>query len=166
MAGKVLALKLGEWEELANGVVNTGYRVMLSVQFIQMDVQTTTFYGYNLFQMTYSPWGVGQVDVGSLNSISLFMNFLGSYKGKRSEWAQFVDPPYNAAYYLGRSYNLVPPPPEPPESKGPMVLENASYDACKGWWIRFKGNFRIAIPIFQDFPNVKDLTPDFSIKIK
>ncbi len=166
MAGKVLAIKLGEWQELANGIINTGYRVMLSVQFIVMTVQDTVFFGQNLFQMTYSPWGAGMVDIGSLNCITLFSNFLAPYKGKCMEWAQFVDPPYNAAYYLARPYNLVPPPPEFPESKGDMVFEEAGYNALKGWWIRFKGNFRIAVPIFQDFPSIQNLTPDYRIKIK
>jgi hypothetical protein len=131
-----------------------------------MEVQTTTFFGQNLFQMTYSPWGAGMVDVGSLSSTSLFMNFLAPYKDKCLEWAQFVDPPYNASYFLGRTYNLIPPPPEPPESTGNMVLDSASYDALKGWWVKFKGNFRIAIPIFQNFPSIENLTPDYGIKIK
>jgi hypothetical protein len=166
MAGKVLAIKLGPWHEFGDGIVSTGYRVILSVSQVRIDVQTTTFFGQNLFQMTYSPWGVGMVDVGSLNSTSLFMNFLAPYKNRCLEWAQFVNPPYNAAFYLGRSYTLIPPPPEPPESTGNMVLDEASYDAAKGWWVRFKGNFNIAIPIFHDFPNILDCTPNFSIKIK
>ena len=166
MAGKVLAIKLGDWQEMSNGVVNTGYRVILSVSFVRMEVQTTTFFGQNLFQMTYSPWGAGMVDIGSLSSTTIFMNFLEPYRGKCRGWAQFVDPPYNAAYFLGRSYNLVPPAPEPPESAGNMILDSVGYDALKGWWVKFKGNFRIAIPIFQDFPSVEDLTPDYRIRIR
>ena len=166
MAGKVLALKLGPWQEFAGGIISTGYRVLLSVNQIVIDVQTTTFFGYNLFQMTYSPWGAGMVDVGSLNPTSLFMNFLAPYKGRLLTWAQFVDPPYNAAFYLGRTFNTIPPPPEQPESTGDMVLDEASYDTSKGWWIRFRGNFNIAIPIFHNFPNILDCTPDYRIKIR
>jgi hypothetical protein len=166
MPGNVLALQVGPWQDLGDGVVSTGYRSILSVQEVIMDVQETTFFGQNLFMATYSPWGVGQVDVGSLTVYTVFSNFLRPYLCRETTWAQFADPPYNPSFYINRTYVLTPPAPEPPMSHGVMVLIGAAYDPLKGWWCRFRGNFRLAIPVFQNFPWVTDLTPDYGIKVK
>jgi hypothetical protein len=164
--GQVLALQIGPWHDFDNGVVSTGYRVILTVRRIIMEVQHTVFFGLNLFQPTYSPWSTGQVDIGSLSVPVLFSNFLKEFYGKRSRWAQFVDPPYNPSFYLTRTYVLVPPPPEPPSSEGEMELLHSGYDPLQGYFCKFKGNFRLCIPIFQDFQGVTNLTPDYSIKVK
>lgn len=165
MPGNVLAIREGPWQDLGDGVVNTGYRCILCVQEIIMEVQETTFYGQNLFMANYSPWGAGQVDIGSLTAYSLFSNFLGQYVGKERDWAQFLDPPYNPSVYINRTYVMTPPEAQPPMSHGCMVLLGAAYSPLKGWWCRFRGNFRLAIPVFQGFQGVTDLTPDYGIKI-
>ena len=166
MPGNVLALQVGPWQDLGEGVVSTGYRSILSVQEIIMEVQETTFYGQNLFMANYSPWGAGQVDIGSLTAYTLFSNFLSPYVGRDTTWAQFLDPPYNPSFYIGRTYLLIPPPPEPPLSHGAMVLLGAAYSPLKGWWCRFRGNFRLSIPVFQGFRGVTDMTPNYGIRVK
>ena len=166
MPGNVLALQVGPWQDLGEGVVSTGYRSILSVQEIIMEVQETTFYGQNLFMANYSPWGAGQVDIGSLTAYTLFSNFLSPYVGRDTTWAQFLDPPYNPSFYIGRTYVLIPPPPEPPLSYGAMVLLGAAYSPLKGWWCRFRGNFRLSIPVFQGFRGVTDMTPNYGIRVK
>jgi hypothetical protein len=159
-------LQVGPWQDLGEGVVSTGYRSILSVQEIIMEVQETTFYGQNLFMANYSPWGAGQVDIGSLTAYTLFSNFLSPYVGRDTTWAQFLDPPYNPSFYIGRTYVLIPPPPEPPLSHGAMVLLGAAYSPLKGWWCRFRGNFRLSIPVFQGFRGVTDMTPNYGIRVK
>ena len=166
MPGAILAVQLGEWQELSDGVVDTGYRVILSTQRIQMNVQTTTFWGQQILMATGSPWGVGTVDTGSISVITQFTNFLGQFTDKRRGWGQFVNVPYNPSYYLARTYVIAVPEAEPPESAGPMILLASGYDPLKGWWVTFKGNFRLHIPIFQDFCPVENQTPDYSIKIR
>jgi len=165
MGGNVLAIKLGERQELANGIVSTGYKCMLAVQTVLKEVQFTTFYGQSLFQMTYSPWGQGQVDVGALSNAQLFTQFLREFYNRRTFWGQLVEPPYDPSYYLSRSYTLIPPQLQPPVAEGAMTLVDSGYLATKGWFLKFQGNFGLAIPVFRDWRAVVDATPDYRARI-
>ena len=166
MLGWILAVQLGPWQELASGGIETGYQCILSVNTIVMDVQTTTFYGDALYQMTYSPWGQGQVDIGSLDNVNLWRRFLGQFKNKERTWAHLDNVPVNPSLYLYGNSVVNLPQPNPPVSEGPMKLLATDYSPLKGWWITFKGNFRLHIPVFQEFPNVKGGPADYQIKVK
>ena len=162
----ILAVRLGPWQELANGAIDTGTRCVLSVRIVHMEIQSTTFLGDTLFQMTASPWGQGVVDIGSLDSVTLFRNFLNQFKNKVRGWAQLDAAPPNPSLwtYGGSVINL--PLPDPPVSEAPLMMIDCGYDTLKGWWIQFKGNFRINIHIFQDFPLINGGPPDYQIKVK
>jgi len=110
--GRILAVRLGERQELGNGAIDTGYRIILAVNVIQADVQTTTFYGDQLFQMTGSPWGAGTVDVGSLDSIALYRKFLSRFLMHPVMWAEFESVPPNPSLASSGIY-LVPAQPTP-----------------------------------------------------
>ena len=163
--GQVLAIKIGEWQEMEGGVVITGFRVFLKVNRIYACLQAVILYGDNLFQMTYSPWGAGMVDVGSLSPQAHFDNFLKPFIGKSREYGEFINAPYNPAFYLNRTSVITPPEAEPPTETTHLTLIGNGYDPLKGWWVKFKGNIG-SFPLFDGVVPVEGGPPNYSIRIK
>lgn len=164
--GNILALSLGQRQELGNGAVNTGYRIILAVTLVQMDIQTTTLYGNTLFQMNASNWGLGNVDTGSLDSITLFNKFLAEFVGKRRLWAELNSVPPNPLMAISRLFVQPALPPEDPVVEKVLTLLASGYFPLKGWWLQFKGNFRLDFGLFQQFENFIGGPADYRIKIK
>ena len=163
--GNILAIQLGPWQELGNGAIDTGYRIVLAVRNIQMDVQTTTLYGDTLFQMTASAWGIGQVDTGSLDSITLFNKFLAEFVGKPKTWAELNSVPPNPLVVTSKIFIQPIPPPDPPAATSVLRLLGSGYYPLKGWWLQFKGNFRLEFGLFQAYTNITGGPADYRIKV-
>jgi hypothetical protein len=133
---------------------SSGLRSILSVRQIFAHVQTTTFVGDSLYMIWYN--------IGQLSPQDGFKAFLRPYFGHFVRCAQLDRPPFAAtpAVYL-KANSLPVPPPAPPISYGKIKLLDAGFDAFRGYFLTFEGNFFLNFPIFQNWPNVIRTGPDF-----
>jgi hypothetical protein len=149
MPATILSLKMGKTTVINSPYpeVLSGHRCILSVTSIVAKVQTTVLFGNDLF-------AVGRLS--NLDEPTIFKNFLTSYANRSEEWAQLsqVPPPpipLNLAYLMSASINPIV---APPVSRGKIVLLSAGFDALRGYWIEFAGNYFLEFPLFKDWPNV------------
>jgi hypothetical protein len=145
----ILGIKLAEEQELANGAVDTGYRVLLSVTYILAKVQTTVMFGNSLYLIANH--------VGQMNGEDAFNAFVGQFINKPKTWGQLVEvpPPLRAHFFTGI------PMPQPPASEGILTVLSSGYDPMRGMYVEFAGNFFLSFPLFQDFKNVFNEVPRY-----
>ena len=133
---------------------DSGLRAMLSVRTIWAKVQTTVLFGNSLFMIWYN--------IGQLDPQTGFQMFLKPYFNRPILGAQMAMPPFAAtpALYLKANSLPVPPPPSP-VAEGLVTPLNAGFDALRGYWIEFAGNYFLTFPIFKDWTNVIRDGPDY-----
>lgn len=148
MPASILALQTGTPYIITtqNGVQEQiGYRPILSVQRIVAKVQTTVFFGNDLY-------GIGLMS--NLDEMTIFKDFVTSFANRVETWVQLLvipNPPipYPRLPYLMTGYTQA----IPPISTGKVVVMDAGYDPLRGYWIEFAGNYFLQFPIFQDWAN-------------
>lgn len=124
-----------------------GLRAVLSVTMIWAKLQTTVVFGNSLYMIWY--------DIGQLTRQDGFKAFLRPYFGTPMVGAQLSQPPFAATPGLySRISGLPIPPPPPPVAKGTVTMLSAGFDAFRGYWIEFAGNYFLTFPLFKDWPNV------------
>src|SRR5271165_6380088 len=159
--GHILGVKLLEGEDFELDASGTyannesitwyGYQAMLSVESYLPKVQSTIFYGQTLYMLTHS--------VGIYDKPSGFLRFMDQYIHKRPRiWGELSEIPIPPQF---NRINLFPPlpPSEPPIVEAKLRVWGAGYDSEKGYWIEFKGNYWLEMPLFQpaignDYMNV------------
>jgi hypothetical protein len=131
-----------------------GLRAVLSVRMIWAKVQTTILFGDSLYMLSY--------DIGPLTKQDGFKAFLKNWFNHPIIGAQLSQPPFAAtpAVYL-KANSLPVAPPAPPVATGKIVMLNAGFDAFRGFWIEFAGNYFLTFPIFKNWPNVVRDGPNF-----
>jgi hypothetical protein len=141
---KILAVQMQTPEIIrsATGVSTeqSGYRCILAVNSILAKVQTTVFFGSDLY-------GIGIMS--NFPEEQIFPRFVNSFRGRPWKWAQLNAIPNPAVVYP-----MQLPAPQPPVSTGILTVLNSGWDAMFGYWIEFKGNYFLHIPIFKDWANV------------
>ena len=148
--GRVLGLKLlptGEDFEVdtaglegAGAIVDYyGYAPILSVENYFPKVQSTIFYGQNLYMPGHA--------VGVFDNQTRFKYFLSRYKNKKKVWAELAQVPISP--YLRRIYVEPTIPQDPPVVEASIQLIDGGYDPLKGYWVEFLGNFFLSFPLFQ-----------------
>jgi hypothetical protein len=131
-----------------------GLRAILSVTTIWAKVQTTILFGDSLFMLSY--------DIGTLSRQDGFKAFIKPYFGTSVPAAQLDRPPFAATpalYVLMNRVNVAPP--APPIATGRVTMLDAGFDAFRGYWIEFAGNYFLTFPLFKDWPNVIRDGPNF-----
>jgi hypothetical protein len=124
-----------------------GYRAMLSVTNVWAKLQTTVLFGNSLYMIWY--------DIGTLSREDGFKAFMRPYFGHPVPAAQLSEPPFAATPALYAMANSLPvPAPAPPIATGTVTMLNAGFDAFRGFWIEFAGNYFLSFPLFQNWPNV------------
>jgi len=133
---------------------DSGLRAMLSVRQVWAKVQTTVLFGDSLFMIWY--------DIGQLSRQDGFKAFLRGYFKHPIMAAQLTAPPFAStpAVYLKANSLPVPPPP-PPVATGTVTMLDAGFDAFRGYWIEFHGNYFLHFPLFKNWPNVIRDTPNY-----
>jgi hypothetical protein len=124
-----------------------GYRAMLAVTTVWAKLQTTVLFGNSLYMIWYN--------IGTLSPQDGFKAFLRPYFGTSIPAAQLSQPPFAATpalYLLSGRVNVAPP--APPTATGRVTILNAGFDAFRGYWIEFAGNYFLTFPLFKDWPNV------------
>lgn len=131
-----------------------GLRAVLSVRMVWAKLQTTILFGDSLFMISY--------DIGQLSRQDGFRAFLKAYFGHPIVAAQLDRPPFAAtpALYTRVGYGQVPPPPIP-TAKAPVTMLDAGFDAFRGYWIEFAGNYFLTYPLFKNWPTVVRDTPNY-----
>lgn len=124
-----------------------GLRAMLSVRMVWAKLQTTVLFGDSLYMIWY--------DIGTLSRQDGFRAFLKPYFGVSIPAAQLSQPPFAAtpALYARVGYGRVAPP-APPVATGRVTILDAGFDAFRGYWIEFAGNYFLTFPLFKDWPSV------------
>jgi hypothetical protein len=129
-----------------------GYRAILSVTTVVAKLQTTVLFGNSLYMIWY--------DIGQLSRQDGFKAFLRPYFGTAIPAGQLSTPPFAAtpALYMLRNSTTAIPAEAPPVATGNVTMLNAGFDAFRGYWIEFAGNFFLpppnGFPLFQNWPNV------------
>lgn len=152
MAGTILAMRLGpDYVPSPFLPQETGWKAVLAVQYIVARVQTTVFYGNNLYQ-------VGRLS--ALDEVAIFSNLIKPYSGRAVQWGQLDQvplPPYPAPLWRVGLY----PPPLIPVATGSMVALSSGFDSLRGYWVEFEGNYFLTCQIFKDWTSrvIRDI-PD------
>ena len=124
-----------------------GMRAVLSVRGVWAKLQTTILWGDSLYMIWY--------DIGQLTKKDGFKAFLKPYFGTPVPAGQLSQPPFAATPALYFRFPGIPiPPPVPPVALGTVTMLNAGFDAFRGYWIEFAGNYFLQFPLFKDWPNV------------
>lgn len=152
----ILAVRIGEQQDWAQGTVDTGLRAVLAVSFIVADTQCYTFYGPSLYMIHY--------DVGQLNSQDAFSFFCKQFYNKSYEWQQLAAPPPNPLLQSSQIYLVAMPPPPDAIAIGNMTLLDSGYNPLKGFWLKFSGNYDLTCPLFQGFAGVTRNIPNYQIR--
>lgn len=152
----ILAVQMGERQQMGNGVVDTGQRSIMAVTFIDANTQSTVFYGNSLYLIWYN--------VGQLDCIQAFTFFCKQFYNKSYLWWQLAQPPPNPLLASSQIYLTPQPQPIPPIACGTMTLLDSGFNPLKGYWLRFAGNYDLSIPLFKGFGGVNRNTPDYQIK--
>jgi hypothetical protein len=124
-----------------------GYRAMLSVTMVWAKLQTTVLFGNSLYMIWYN--------IGTLSPQDGFRAFMKPWFGASIPAAQLSQPPFAATpalYMLQGRVNVSPP--APPVATGNVTILDAGFDAFRGYWIEFAGNFFLTFPLFKNWPNV------------
>jgi hypothetical protein len=131
-----------------------GLRAVLSVRMVWAKLQTTVLFGDSLYMIWY--------DIGQLSRQDGFRAFIKPYFGTSVPAAQLSQPPFAATPAL---YTLVGrgqiAPPAPPVATGRVTMLDAGFDAFRGYWIEFAGNYFLTFPLFKNWPNVIRDTPNY-----
>ena len=133
---------------------DSGLRAMLSVNIIWAKVQTTILFGDSLYMISY--------DIGQISKQDGFRMFMKPWFGASIPAAQLDRPPYAAVPALYNRYPGLPiPPPVAPIAVGNVTMLDAGFDAFRGYWIEFAGNYFLTFPLFKNWPNVIRDGPNF-----
>jgi|ERR1700739_1698 len=152
----ILAVQVGEEQDMGGGIIDTGQRAVLAVTFVNADTQTTTFFGNSLYLIHY--------DVGQLTTQDAFAFFCKQFYNRSMLWWQLAAPPPNPLLSTAHIYLVPQPLPPPPIGSGMMTLLCAGYNPLKGYWLKFQGNFDIDIPLFRGYTGVNRNTPNYQIR--
>jgi hypothetical protein len=121
-----------------------GLRAILSVRIIWAKTQTTVLFGDSLYMLSY--------DIGQLSREDGFKAFLRSYFKHPITGAQLSQPPFAATPALYLKANSLPvPAPAPPVATGKVTMLAAGFDAFRGYWIEFAGNYFLQFPLFKNW---------------
>jgi hypothetical protein len=153
----ILAVQIGEEQDMGNGVIDTGQRAILSVTFVESFPQYTTFYGNSLYLIWYN--------VGQLDCIQAFSFFCQQFYNQPKTWWQLSVPPPNPLMASSQIYLIPQPPPPPPIGSGVMTLLDSGYDPLRGYYLTFQGNFDLAIPLFKGYAGVHRNVPNYQIRV-
>ena len=157
MQENILAVLIGEPNQMGNGAFDTGQRALLSVTGGYTSVSSYTFTGNSLYLLYY--------DVGQFDPQDAFVYFCRQFYNKPFTWFQLSAPPPNPLFQASNIY-LVPmaPPPEPVGS-GTMVLIDSGYDPLKGFYLTFEGSYDLTCPIFRNYAGMNRDNPNYQIRI-
>jgi hypothetical protein len=110
--------------------------VVLKVEEIQQQVQTTTLWGQSLlFSQTYVPQNL------------YFTGLLKEWSNVPKTWVELSQVPPSA--FL-QDYILYPQPvPVAPVASKIATLLACGYDPLKGYWMTFAGNYNLYFGLFQ-----------------
>src|SRR5271166_3009542 len=131
-----------------------GYRAMLSVTMVWAKLQTTVLFGNSLYMIWYN--------IGTLSPQDGFKAFLKPWFGASIPAAQLSQPTFAATpalYLITGRVNVAPP--APPTATGNVTILDAGFDAFRGYWIEFAGNFFLTFPLFKNWPNVIPQTQNY-----
>jgi len=130
-----------------------GFRAILSVRMVWAKLQTTVLFGNSLYMIWY--------DIGQLSRQDGFRAFIKPYFGTAIPAGQLSQPPFAAtpAYYMRvQNAGSLVTPPAPPVAVANVTMLDAGFDAFRGYWIEFAGNYFLpppnGFPLFQNWPNV------------
>jgi hypothetical protein len=154
----ILAVQIGEEQDMGNGVMDTGQRAVLSVTSVVADVQTTTFWGDSLYMIHYS--------VGQLDSEQALTFFCSQFYNRSMLWWQLAAPPSNPLLASSQIYLIARVPDPDPIASGMMTLIDSGYYPLKGFYLTFLGNFDLTIPLFKtgNFGGITRNTPNYQIR--
>lgn len=153
MDGKILALQMGLPRIIttSNGVQEQlGYRPILSVRFIVAKVQTTVFFGNDLYSLSLT---------SNISPDILFANLIKNYANRQETWVQLQAIPNPVIPYPTVQFQYRPN--VPPVSTGVMSALAGGYDPLRGYWVEFAGNYFLQFPIFRNFSEVVRDGPNF-----
>jgi hypothetical protein len=152
----ILAIQIGEEQDMGNGIIDTGQRAVLSVNFIDSHTQHWDAYGDSLYMIWYN--------VGQLDCTQAFSFFCKQYYNRPMTWWQLAAPPINPLMASSQVSMIPHAPPPPPIASGVMTLANSGYNPLRGYYLTFKGNFDLTCPLFKGFTGINRLVPNYQIR--